>query len=238
MMMDEQPFLGFPDQGLKFLTGLKKNNNKAWFDEHKETYKEELIAPGQAFVVALGRKLQKISKGVIYDTRLNGSGSIMRIYRDIRFSKDKTPYKDWMGIIWWEGKERKKMENPGYYVHVDPKETFVAAGHYHFPKQFFEAYRLAILDNRRGKELDSILAKLNRMKGVTVAGEQTKRVPRGYDADHPRAELLKYKGLYVYTDKILRKELTTPKFVDLCYKWCEKMSPLQDWMVKVAKTAR
>ncbi len=238
MMLDEQPFLGFPDRGLKFLTGLKKNNNKAWFDEHKETYKEELVAPGQAFVVALGRKLQKISKGVIYDTRLNGSGSIMRIYRDIRFSKDKTPYKDWMGIIWWEGKERKKMENPGYYVHVDPKETFVAAGHYHFPKQFFEAYRLAILDDRKGKELDSILARMKRLKGVNIGGEQTKRVPRGYDAGHPRAELLKYRGLYVYTDAIPRKELTTPKFVDLCYKWCEKMSPLQDWMVKVAKTAR
>ena len=134
-MMDEQPFLGFPDKGLKFLTGLKKNNNKAWFDEHKEIYKEELVAPGQAFVVALGRKLQKISKGVIYDTRLNGSGSIMRIYRDIRFSKDKTPYKDWIGIFFWEGKY-KKMENPGYYVHVDPKECFVGSGHYHFPNTF------------------------------------------------------------------------------------------------------
>jgi len=237
MMMDEQPFLGFPDKGLKFLTGLKKNNNKAWFDERKEIYKQELVEPGQAFVVAMGRKLQKISKGVIYDPRLNGSGSIMRIYRDIRFSKDKTPYKAWMGIFFWEGKE-KKMENPGYYVHVDPKETFVGAGHYHFPRQFFEAYRLAILDDRKGKELDSILTRMRRLKGVNIGSEQTKRVPRGYDADHPRAELLKYKGIYVYTDKIPRKELTTPKFVDLCYKWCEKMAPLQDWMVKVAKTAR
>ena len=79
---------------------------------------------------------------------------------------------------------------------------------------------------------------MKRLKGVNIGGDQTKRVPRGYDAGHPRAELLKYKGLYVYTDKILRKELTTPKFIDLCYKWCEKMSPLQDWMVKVAKTAR
>jgi len=235
-MFDEVPFVGFPENGLRFLSGLKKNNNKEWFDARKDTYREEVVEPAQAFVVALGRRVQTISKGIIYDTRLNGSGSVMRIYRDIRFSKDKTPYKDWLGIFFWEGKA-KKMENPGYYVHVDPKASFVAAGHYHFSKQFIEPYREAVSDARRGKELERILETIVKTKGLLIGGDHTKRVPRGFDADHPRAELLKLKGLYAYTETIPRKQLTTPKFVDLSLGWCKKMAPLQNWLVKVAKTA-
>lgn len=236
-MVDEQPFGGFPEKGLRFLSGLKKNNNRDWFESHKEIYRKELAEPAQAFVVLLGRRLQNISKGIIYDARLNGSGSVMRIYRDIRFSKDKTPYKDWLGVFFWEGKG-KKMENPGYYVHVDPKDTFVGAGHYNFPKPFLEAYRKAVVDTRKGKELEQALTAITKTKGLSIGGDKSKRVPRGFDADHPRAELLKYKGLYAYTGTILRKELTTPKFVDLCFTWCSKMAPLQNWLVKVAKTAR
>jgi uncharacterized protein (TIGR02453 family) len=235
-MLDEVPFMGFPEKGLRFLSGLKKNNNRDWFEAHKQDYREAVAEPAQAFVVALGRRLQTISKGIIYDTRLNGSGSIMRVYRDIRFSKDKTPYKDWLGIFFWEGK-LKKMENPGYYVQVDPQGSFVAAGHYRFPKSFFEAYRVAVDDARRGKELERILEALGRTKGVVIGGDRTKRVPRGFDAGHPRAELLKHKGLYVYTEPIPRKQLTTPEFVDLCLAWCKKMAPLQNWMVKVAGKA-
>jgi uncharacterized protein (TIGR02453 family) len=236
-MIEEYPFIGFPEKGLRFLSGLKKNNNREWFESRKGDYREAVAEPALAFVVALGRRLQSISKGIIYDTRMNGSGSVMRIYRDTRFSKDKTPYKDWLGVFFWEGK-LKKMENPGYYVHVDPAGSFVGAGHYHFPKQFMEAYREAVVNPKTGKELEDIVKRIDKTKGLLIGGEKTKRAPRGYDADHPRVELLKYKGLYAYTDSIPRKRLTTPDFVDLCYDGCKKMSPLQNWMVKVAKKAR
>jgi len=236
-MLEEQPFVGFPEKGLRFLSELKKNNNRDWFEERKDDYRQAVAQPAQAFVVALGRRLQSISKGVIYDTRLNGSGSVMRVYRDTRFSKDKTPYKDWLGVLFWEGK-RKKMENPGYYVHIDPQGSFVGAGHYHFPKSFFDAYREAVADPKTGKQLEQILAGIEKTKGLLLGGERTKRVPRGFDAEHPRAELLKHKGLYAYTEPIPRKQLKTPEFVDYCYGWCKKMAPLQNWMVKVAESAR
>lgn len=236
MMDDEAPFVGFPEEGLRFLSGLKKNNNREWFEARKDVYREQVAAPAQAFVVALGRRLQVISNGIIFDTRLNGSGSVMRIYRDTRFSKDKTPYKDWLGIFFWEGK-LKKMENPGYYVHIDPKGSFVAAGHYHFTKSFFEPYRDAVVHTRRGKDLENILASLGRVKGLVIGGDKGKRVPRGFDPDHPRAELLKHRGLYTYTEPIARKYLTTPEFVDLSLSWCKKMAPLQNWLVKVASAA-
>ena len=236
-MIEEYPFLGFPEKGLRFLSGLKKNNNRDWFESNKDDYREAVAEPAQAFVVGLGRRLQSISKGVIYDTRMNGSGSVMRIYRDIRFSKDKTPYKDWLGIFFWEGKQ-KKMENPGYYIHIDPQGSFVGAGHYHFPKSFFDAYREAVVNPKTGKELERTLEKIGKTKGMLIGGEQTKRVPRGFDSEHPRAELLKYKGLYAYTESIPRKRLTTPEFVDYCYDRCKKLAPLQNWMVKVAKTTR
>ena len=118
LMFDEAPFVGFPENGLRFLSGLKKNNNKEWFDARKETYREGVAEPAQAFVVALGRRLQTISKGIIYDTRLNGGGSVMRVYRDIRFSKDKTPYKDWLGIFFWEGKAKKMVLNLGWVMYM------------------------------------------------------------------------------------------------------------------------
>lgn len=219
------------------MTALKKNNNREWFESKKNDYREGVAEPALAFVVALGGRLQSISKGVVYDTRMNGSGSVMRIYRDTRFSKDKTPYKDWLGIFFWEGK-RKKMENPGYYVHVDPQGSFIGAGNYHFTKPFLEAYREAVDDTKTGKELERILNKIEGTKGLLIGGERTARPPRGFDAGHPRVELLKHKGLYAYTESIPRKRLTTPDFVDFCYEWCKKMSPLQNWMVKVANNAR
>ena len=219
------------------MSGLKKNNNRDWFEARKDEYRNTLAEPAQAFVVSLGRRLQGISKGIIYDARRSGSGSVMRIYRDTRFSKDKTPYKDWLGIFFWEGKQ-KKMENPGYYVHIDPQGSFVGAGHYHFPKPFLDAYREAVVNPRTGKELEHALEKIGKSKGLLIGGERTKRVPRGFDAEHPRAELLKHKGLYAYTESVPRKRLTTPEFVDFCYDWCKKLAPLQNWLVKVAKTAR
>ncbi len=104
-------FYGFPAEALRFLEELSKNNNREWFNAHKQEYQDHVLAPAQDFVLALGERLRTISAGIIYDTRTSGSGSILRTHRDIRFSKDKTPYHTYVRMVFWEG-SRKKMENP------------------------------------------------------------------------------------------------------------------------------
>lgn len=125
-------FNGFPEAGLQFLADLRDNNDRAWFNPRKAQFKRDLQTHAIAFVEALGARLQSISPGINFDTRTNGAGSLMRIYRDTRFSNDKTPYKTNIGIVFWEG-AGKKTEVPGFYFHLSPDETWIGGGLYIFP---------------------------------------------------------------------------------------------------------
>jgi len=118
-MSETAAFNGFPRELIQFYQGLSRNNDKSWFNEHKDIYARHVIAPAQDFVVSMGERLRMLSPGIVADTRANGAGSIFRIYRDLRFSKDKRPYKTFLGIFFWEG-SGKKMENPGFYFHMEP----------------------------------------------------------------------------------------------------------------------
>ena len=110
--MSGQSFSGFPEEAARFLTQLSENNNRDWFNARKQVYANTIVTPAIAFVEAMGERLKYLSPHIQYDTRTNGQGSLMRIYRDIRFSKDKSPYKTWIGIRFWEG-AGKKSELPG-----------------------------------------------------------------------------------------------------------------------------
>ena len=96
---DMTEFHGFPKAAVTFYEELAQNNAKAWFETHKALYQQDVIVPAQQFVLAMGERLKILSPAIIADTRLNGSGSIFRIYRDTRFSPDKSPYKTFLGIL-------------------------------------------------------------------------------------------------------------------------------------------
>ena len=105
-------FDGFSHDTVAFFEALQENNNKEWFNENKTNFERNVLEPARGFVVALGQRLkEKISQDIIADPRTDKS--IFRLYRDTRFSKNKSPYKTHMGIFFWEG-ERKKLENPGF----------------------------------------------------------------------------------------------------------------------------
>ena len=134
-MMGEAPsFSGFPEEGLRFLEGLAANNSRDWFQPRKEDYTRTLLEPAQAFVAALGGRLEALAEGIVYDTRTSGSGSILRIYRDMRFSKDKSPYHTRVRIVFWEG-PGKKMENPAFYVGIGPDGAGLFSGMHAFPSR-------------------------------------------------------------------------------------------------------
>jgi uncharacterized protein (TIGR02453 family) len=231
-MSVESVFTGFPENGVKFLADLENNNNREWFQSNKELYTEFVLKPAQDFVVALGARLRGISPGIQFDPQTSGSGSILRIYRDVRFSKDKTPYNTNLRLIFWEG-QGKKMENPSFFIRFDPIGGEVYAGLYQFPKPFLHAYREAVDDGRLGKELEKTLRSVRGIGGYSIGGEQYKRVPSGYDPDHDREELLRFKGIYGQAPELDQEILIKPELVDVCYEHCQNMAPLHQWLVKV-----
>jgi uncharacterized protein (TIGR02453 family) len=233
--MSQAPaYPGFPVQGLRFLEELAHNNERAWFQAHKDDYTEYVLQPAQDLAFALGERLKGISEGIAYDLSANGSGSILRIYRDLRFSKDKRPYNTRVRLVFWEG-QRKKMENPGFFVGIDPGGVGLFAGMHVFPKPFLNAYRDAIVDETLGEELEAVLASVRSSGAYEIGGEHYKRVPRGYDAAHPRAGLLRHNGLYAHARAIGPETIPTPELVEACYAHLRNMAPLQQWLVKVGQ---
>lgn len=232
--MAEASFKGFPKQGLQFLNDLGANNNREWFEANKQLYLDQIVAPAVDFVKEFGQRLQYISPYIQYDPRTNGQGSLMRIYRDVRFSKDKSPYKTWVGMRFWEG-SGKKTECPGFFLWFESSDAGFYTGMHGFQKAMLSAYRKAVVDDQLGSELESTLDAVRSSGEYKIGGEHYKRVPRGYDPDHPRADLLKYNALYAASPRIDLDTLASPALVDVCMSHSEKTASLHHWLVKISR---
>ncbi len=228
-------FQGFPPQGIEFLAGLAKDNSKKYFDAHRKSYDGALIDPAKAFVSSLGRELSKtVGRSVHAEPRVNGS--IFRMNRDLRFSADKTPYKTHLDFIFWEG-QGKSRGCPAFYLRVAPGETILGAGMMGFRPSKLGAFREAVADGGSGASLEAAIAQATAQAGgadaVELRGSGYKKVPRGYKEDHPRAELLKHKGIHLqYRDHTPPAEQEGPEFVEWCCERYSRLDPLQRWLVE------
>jgi uncharacterized protein (TIGR02453 family) len=227
-------FRGFPRQCVDFYTELTQNNSKTWFDTHKSDFEKNVMGPARDFVSEMGRSLAKISPKINADPRVNRS--IFRPYRDIRFSKDKTPYKTHLGIFFWEG-SRAKMECSGYYFHLEPPTLFLAAGIHCFSPLLLGAYRDSVVDRKHGSELIKAIKQVSKLKGYSVGGTHYKKTPRGYDANHENAGMLLYNGLYAWTEDEIPSEFYSAQILDYCIDRFKKMSPLHKWLVEMTARA-
>jgi uncharacterized protein (TIGR02453 family) len=225
-------FAGFPPDGLAFLEGLGRDNTKAYFDAHRATYESALLEPAKAFVVALGEELRaRVSPGIRAEPRVNGS--ILRINRDTRFSADKTPYKDHLDLWLWEG-EGPSRERPGYFVRLRSATVTVGVGMHRFDRPMLETYREAVGEERPGRELEAAIARATELPEVTVGGgEAYKRVPQGYAADHPRADLLRHNALYVSGEWDLPAEAADARFAPWVAERMDRMAPVERWLTAV-----
>lgn len=230
--MGNSEFKGFPKISVKFLSDLAKNNDKVWFNNNKETFTTQLLQPAQLFVVAMGKKLEKIAPNIHADPRTDKS--IFRIYRDTRFSADKSPFKTHLGIFWWEG-DRPKMECPGFYFHLEPPNLLLGCGLYMFSKPFLKTFRESVVDKKSGLALVEAIKAASK-KGK-VGGKHYKQTPRGFDAAHPNAEYLLYNGLHVMTETKIPQELYSEALVDYCVRWYKDIVPLHKWLVEITKRA-
>jgi uncharacterized protein (TIGR02453 family) len=231
--MDDGEFTGFPEGTFKFLRGLGKNNSKVWFDEHRADYDNFYIAPARAFVSTLGPRLKKISLTVAFDPKFNGS--IFRINRDVRFARDKTPYRTNLDLWFWHG-DRGGWSRPGFFFRLGADKVGFGVGVHQLPKPELDAYREAVVDDRSGKSLVKVIAGVTAAGPYVVKGANRKAVPRGFDPGHARANLLLHEGLWV--DFETKPEAAgKAAFVDQCVKHFAAMWPIGKWLLtEVAAT--
>jgi uncharacterized protein (TIGR02453 family) len=184
---DMPPFAGFPEDALKFFRALKKNNTREWFAENKARFDANVRGPMESLLAALAVRLQSR----VPDLAIEPKKAIYRIYRDTRFSKDKTPYKTWCAASFsLAGQDRKTA--PGYYFHFNDKELGIGGGLYAPLPAQLKALRAAI--DRDPKPLLATVAEKSFKKLFgELDGEVLARVPQGYDKEHPSADLLRMK---------------------------------------------
>ena len=182
-------FQGFPAQTLPFLDELARHNERAWFDQHKHRYEAHVREPALAFIEEMAPRLKKLSDQFSAIAKKSG-GSLMRVYRDTRFSKDKSPYKTNIGIQ-FRHRLGKDIHAPGFYLHIAPGDCFLAAGIWHPEPKTLARIRAFITDNPAAWQ--SALTYKPFQKHFRLSGESLMRPPKGIAPDHPLIEDLKRK---------------------------------------------
>ena len=186
-------FEGLPKDFFAFFRELKANNNRVWFEDNKQRYRDSVQAPLSAFVEAMAPEVRKISKHFICDPRPNG-GSIFRIYRDIRFSKDKRPYKENAACHFHHASVRD-VHAPGFYMHFSPTEIYFGGGSWMPDPVALAKIRGAIAS--KGASWKKIVGDRNFRRAFgELGGEGLTRPPRGFDPNHPLIEDIKRKSFF------------------------------------------
>jgi uncharacterized protein (TIGR02453 family) len=193
-----------------FLRELEANNEKVWWDTNKDRYLAQVRDPALDFIIDFGARLEKISPHFVADARTTG-GSLMRPYRDIRFSMDKTPYKTNVGIQ-FRHEAGQDIHAPGYYLHLEPGACFAGVGLWHPESAVARTLRQAIHDDVAGW---SAATKDDGFQATWSLDqdddEMLKRVPAGFDPDHPFADDLRMKS-FIAGASLTQKQVTSSGF--------------------------
>ena len=225
--LDEQqfpPFEGFSKEGMRFFTELKKHNTREWFAENKDRFEEQVKFPMQCLI----HSLQPLLKTIAPSLDVHPKRSIFRIYRDTRFSKDKTPYKTHIAAHFVPRGDAKGFLGSGLYMHIEPGEIFLGGGIYMPDAPQLKKIRQAIAT--RQKEFLSIInaAAFKKTFGA-LEGDRLQRVPKGYSPDHPMAEWLKYKQFFVGVE-LKEKECYSRQFPKTVVSVYQKVMPLVNFL--------
>ncbi|MEQ9570375.1 MAG: TIGR02453 family protein [Longimicrobiales bacterium] len=199
---------GFTAATFSFLADLAENNSRDWFRARKGRYERDLVEPAQRFILAIGERLQRLSPSLRADPRRVG-GSMFRMHRDLRFAKDKTPYKTHAGIQFRHA-AGKDAHAPGLYVHVEPDNCFVGIGVWRPASAPLRAIRTALTE---APERWRIAVASLGSGGLSLAGDSLIRMPRGFDAEHPLAADLKRKD-FIAVAELARDRVVSPDFAD------------------------
>ncbi len=215
--MDGFEFTGFPAETLKFLKDLKANNNREWFAANKKIYEQTIKFPAQAFCSSMCGQLHELT-GVTHRSK------VFRIHRDIRFSKDKTPYNAHLHISFFPNE--KTGAAPGWFFGLAPEKLTLGAGVFRFDDAGLDEYRRRVYGadgEKLAKIVDTLLA-----TGARLNEPPLKRVPSGFAKDHPREALLRRKGLALWSD-MKNDIITKPDLAKNCATEFSRLKPVFDW---------
>lgn len=204
----------------EFLVQLKAHNSRDWFGKNTDRFEADVRDPMLQFIADLGPRLRRISPHLTADARPVG-GSMFRIYRDIRFSRDKSPYKTHIGAHFSHVRAGRDVHAPGFYLHLEPGRSAGGGGLWHPDGSTLAKIRSRIV--ARAGDWGSL------RKDIEVEGEALKRVPPGYDPGHPHAADLKLKDLYVM-ESFSDREVTGRDFMDRYIDVCRRTSPLMRFL--------
>lgn len=204
-------FTGFPEAALDFYDDLEIDNSRVFWEANRDVYRDAVAAPMTALVADLEDEF--------------GEAKVFRPYRDVRFSKDKTPYKTHQGAF------VAVAPATGYYVQIGAPGVRVGAGFYHAESERLAFLRRAIDDDLHGAELEKLVESLRR-RGWEVGGDRLKTAPRGWAKDHPRIELLRHRSLIVNRDYGFDEIIHSPTLVDEIRKHWRQTRPLLDWCAR------
>lgn len=225
-------FDGFADPSCKLFKQLARKQDKAFFEAHKEEYKSQWEAPLHALLTELRAALDRA-----YPDCDLAPPKIFRIHRDVRFSADKSPYKTHIGgCLFVHLGKVSAMETPSpLYVQIGT-ETMTAAGMYRMTPPQLAKLRRAIVDDKRGAELEKLLAKIAKEGFEIDRSEALKRVPAGFDPEHPRADLLKLKGVPIMFPPYERELLGSRAFFDHLLDRAKRVAPIVRWLTFACAT--
>ena len=220
-----EEFNGFKPSAIQFLQELEKKNRRNRFNSNKKIYENDVLFPALSYISAIGDHLPNISDNFTAIPKRMG-GSIMRIYRDTRFSKDKTPYKTNVGIQ-FRHRLAKDVHSPGYYVHIAPDECFIGVGTWHPPsdalfkiRKHIEEYPDKWIWMRDNKSFNT---------EFELVGDKLKTVPRGFDKDHELIDDLRWKD-FIALKNISKKDIESMDFVDNTIKAFKTAEPLMKFL--------
>jgi len=210
----------FNSEFFDFLKQLKRNNRREWFAKNKFRFESIVRDPCLRFVTEAAEPLHDINAQIVADPRPNG-GSLFRIYRDIRFSENKQPYKTHIGIQFRHSAEKKDVHAPSFYFHLEPGQYFLAGGSWRPDSKNLNRIRQAIV--AKPEHWTKATAK------ISLDGEVLSRQPRGFAADHPLIEDLKRKD-FIGLVEFSEAQVCGPKFMKDFTKACQQISPLVEFL--------
>jgi uncharacterized protein (TIGR02453 family) len=226
-------FDGFSKKGIEFLKELEQNNTKTWFENNRTTWEKYILLPNKNFIQEMGETLQILVPTIHFKPKV--SGSLFRIYRDVRFSKDKTPMKSKIGLLFWQG-QAHRMQSSSFYMHYDKDSYFVASGIRAFKPPLLKTYRAYIKKKKHRESLHFILEELKE-KGYKFPEPKYKRVPAEFDKDEEYIYLTKYASMFAYIEYKVDDIFFSEAIVDRVFKVYQDMAKLQKWVYEMSLTS-
>ena len=226
--MAAESFAGFGPDTVGFLAGLEADNSKAYFDANRGVYDEQVRQPLQQLCLAVGDRLAAGPVPEIqYEPKVGRS--MFRINRDLRFSNDKTPYHPYLDLAWWQGEHPKT--SPALIMRIRHDEILTGVGVFALTDDRLDRHRAAVIDDP-GVELERTLAAITAAVPTASLSEPSrKRVPKGFDADHPRARYLLHDGLHLSGAEPTPASITTAAFADHVVDRLGAYLELHRWLV-------